>query len=38
LLEERTWHRTIVPRGYPQSIVAAVTFHNRVRDGIGVVP
>jgi hypothetical protein len=33
-----TWHRAILPWGYPQSIFAAATFHHRVRDGVGVVP
>ncbi len=37
-IKNRTWHRAIVPWGYPQSIVAAEAFHDRVREGIGVVP
>ena len=38
LWKRESWHRAIVPWSNPQSIVAAVTFHSRVRDGIGVVP
>jgi hypothetical protein len=33
-----TWHRAIVPEGNPSSIVAAIKFNNRVRDGIEVGP
>jgi hypothetical protein len=37
-IKSEAWHGTIVPIGNPRSIVAAVPFHNRVRDGIEVVP
>jgi hypothetical protein len=29
----QTWHRAIFAGSYPPTIVAAVAFHNRVRDG-----
>jgi hypothetical protein len=31
--EKVTWHRAIFAGGCPPTIVAAVAFHNRVRDG-----
>jgi hypothetical protein len=31
------WHRPIVPRGCPRSIVGAGAFHDRVREGNGWV-
>ena len=36
--KKESWHGTIVPKGHPLSIVAAVMFHLRVRDGFDVVP
>jgi hypothetical protein len=32
------WHRAIFTVGGPTTIRAAVAFHSRVRDGIGVGP
>lgn len=38
LFKNKSWHRAIVPVGYPTSIFAATAFHRRVRDGIAVGP
>ena len=36
--EKVTGHRAIFPGGNPPSIFAAVAFHVRVREGVGVGP
>jgi hypothetical protein len=32
------WRRAIFAEGNPSTIFAAAMFHDRVRDGVGVVP